>query len=114
MEKDTYLMLMHISQLAGVFIPGAGFIIPVVLWALHRDQSVEVDRHGKVILNWMISALIYSMICVVLMFVLIGFLGLFVLLLVNIIFVIVGTVNASEGKLWRYPLSIQFFRIDNP
>lgn len=113
LEKNTYLMLMHLSQLAGFCVPGAGFILPVIMWAVNRDESVEVDRHGKVILNWMISALIYSMIMFILVFIIIGIFGFFVLFLLQIVFAVVGAINANDGKLWKYPLSIPFFKVDS-
>ncbi|WP_193432810.1 DUF4870 domain-containing protein [Microbulbifer mangrovi] len=113
LEKNTYLMLMHLSQLAGFCVPGAGFVLPIVMWAVNKDHSEEIDKHGKVILNWMISALIYSVILFILVFVIVGIFGFFILLLLDIIFVLIGAVNASEGKLWKYPLSIQFFRVEN-
>ncbi|WP_237057396.1 DUF4870 domain-containing protein [Microbulbifer sediminum] len=113
MDKNTFLMLMHLSQLTGFFLPVAGFILPIVMWATNKDQSDEIDRHGRVILNWMISLIIYALICSILVFVVIGILGFFVLLLVEVIFVVIAAVRASEGHLWRYPLSINFFPVDN-
>ena len=113
LEKNTYLMLMHLSQLAGFFIPGAGFILPIVMWATNKDQCAEIDMHGKVILNWMISAIIYSVVLFILVFIIIGIFGFFVLLILDIVFVVVGAVHANEGKLWKYPLSIQFFKVEN-
>ncbi|AQQ68253.1 hypothetical protein Mag101_11835 [Microbulbifer agarilyticus] len=112
LEKNTYLMLMHLSQLVGFCVPGAGLILPIIMWAVNKDNSPEIDRHGKVILNWMISALIYSVILIFLMIIVIGVFGFLILLLLDIIFVVVGAINASEGKLWKYPLSIQFFKVE--
>ncbi|MFI2812160.1 MULTISPECIES: DUF4870 domain-containing protein [Microbulbifer] len=111
MDKNTFLMLMHLSQLTGFFLPVAGFALPIIMWATNKDQSVEIDRHGKVILNWMISLIIYALICSILVFVVIGILGFFVLLLVEVIFVVIAAVKASEGELWQYPLSIKFFQV---
>lgn len=112
MEEKTFLMLMHLSQLAGVVVPGAGFALPIVMWATNKDQSQEVDRHGKVILNWMLSALIYSFICFVLIFIVIGIFAFFALMITNLIFAIMGAVKANEGILWRYPLCITFFSVE--
>jgi len=111
MQTNTFLMLMHLSQLSSFIVPGAGFVLPIVMWATNKDESVEVDRHGRVILNWMLSALIYSVICVALMLVIIGVFLLWALVLLNLIFVIIAAVNANDGKLWPYPLSIRFFSI---
>ncbi|WP_346837969.1 DUF4870 domain-containing protein [Microbulbifer sp. SAOS-129_SWC] len=114
LRTDTFLMLMHLSQLSSYIMPGAGFLLPVIMWATNKDQSAEVDRHGKMIMNWMLSLLIYSVICFALIFVIVGAFLLWGLLLLNLIFVIIAAVNANDGKLWRYPLSISFFKVEEP
>ena len=111
-EQNTFLMLMHLSQFLGLVAPGAGFIAPIIMWATTRDDSAECDQHGKAIMNWMFSFLIYTVVSVVLIFVFIGFITIFALVLVNLIFVILAAVKANDGELWSYPLSIQFFKLD--
>lgn len=51
MEENAFLMLMHLSQLAGLIVPLAGFIVPVLMWVTNKDQNANVDKHGKNILN---------------------------------------------------------------
>src|SRR5690554_5154232 len=51
MMENSYLMLMHLSQFAGVLIPLAGFIVPVLMWIVNKDENARVDRHGKNIVN---------------------------------------------------------------
>ncbi|MFC3093190.1 DUF4870 domain-containing protein [Alteromonas sediminis] len=110
MEQGTFLTLMHLSQLAGYLIPYAGLALPVIMWATNKDDSELIDRHGKVILNWMITMIIASVVCYILMFVLIGFLGFAILAVVNLVFVIVGAVKASQGELWTYPFSLKIIK----
>ena len=110
MEHKVFLTLMHVSQLAGYVIPLAGLVLPVLMWAMNKDSSEEIDRHGKVILNWMITVLIASAVCFVLTFILIGALGFMILGVVNLIFVIIGAAKANQGELWVYPFSIQAFK----
>jgi len=114
LEKNTFLMMMHLSQAVGIFMPGLGFILPVVMWVSNKDRCGEIDRHGKVIVNWMISFFIYTLVCAILVFVIIGIFGLLVLVLLDVIFIVIGAVKASEGKLWPYPMSIRFFQVRNP
>ncbi len=111
MELNTYCLLMHLSQLANYLVPTLGIILPLVMWQANRDLDPIIDQHGKVVTNWLISALIYSAVCLVLSAVLIGILGLWLLGILNIVFVIVGVVKASEGTVWSYPLSIRFLKI---
>lgn len=112
MEKRSFLMLMHLSQLSSIVIPGAGLVLPIVMWATNKDQSEDIDKHGKVILNQMISALIYAVICVILIFVVVGVFALFALGITGLVFAIIGAIKANEDKLWEYPISIKFFKVD--
>lgn len=109
MEENAFCMLMHLSQFAGYLIPFAGLVLPIVMWATNKDENETVDKHGKVILNWMISSLLYAVICGILVLLVIGFIGLIALGVCSIIFIIVGAVKASSGELYEYPLSIKFF-----
>lgn len=103
-----WAMILHFSQFAGVVIPLAGFIAPIIIWQIKKDEMPELDAHGKMIANWMISALIYTAISGVLAFVLIGFLLLFILSILAIVFPVIGGIKAGEGELWPYPLSFKF------
>ncbi len=110
MEMNTFLLLLHLSQLAGFIIPYAGLVLPLVMWLTNKDDFPEVDRHGKMIVNWMISLTIYLIGASVLMLLLIGIPLLIILGLLALIFPIIGGVNANNGILWRYPLSIEFLK----
>lgn len=110
MPLNTYCMLIHLSQLASIVIPGLGFILPIVMWASNKDKHEAIDIHGKVTINWLISLFIYSVICGILVFIIIGIFGLALLALLNIIFAIVAAVKANDGQVWVYPLSITFLK----
>ena len=110
MKTDTYCMLIHLSQLLSLVsagVPFVGLIVPIVLWALVKDRSPLVDLHGKIVLNWSISLLIYIFVAVI---TIIGLLIVPILLVLGIVFPIIGAVKANEGVVWKYPLSIAFFR----
>lgn len=108
-EARQWATFLHLSLLAGFLLPGAGFILPIVLWQLKKDELPGIDAHGKVVVNWLISALIYGAVFGLLCFVLIGFPLLGILGVVSIIFPIIGAMRANEGVLWPYPLSIRIF-----
>lgn len=111
LEERTWCMLMHLSQLL-IFAGGIGVAAPIVMWAISKDDSRAANRHGLVILNWYISALIYGLVCVVLFFVVIGIPMAIALSALTVIFPIIGAMKCNEGTLWKYPLSIQFFDPD--
>lgn len=110
LDIPTFCLLMHLSQFAGFVVPFAGIVLPIVMWATNKDEFPEIDSHGKNIVNWVLSLLIYTVIAAILMFVVIGFFLFFGLMLMNIIFAIIGAVKASQNVAWQYPLSIKFFK----
>ena len=104
-------MLCHATALAGFFVPWAGHILgPLIVWLAKRGDSPEIDEHGKESLNFQISMLIYNVIAGVLCLILIGFVILFILHILNLVLVIVASIQASEGKLYRYPLTIRLIK----
>jgi uncharacterized Tic20 family protein len=110
LEENSYIALMHISQLAGYILPGLGFIAPVVLWMMNKDNNAKVDSAGKDILNFMLSLLIYGAASVVLALILIGFPLLIALGVMQVVFAIMAAIKANNGETLRYPLSINFLR----
>ena len=104
----TWCVLAHATALVGFLVPVAGHIVgPLIVWLAKRQDSPEIDAHGKESMNFQISMLIWNIIAGILCLVLIGIPILILLHILNIIFVIVASIQASEGKLYRYPLAIR-------
>src|SRR5436190_20137892 len=104
----TWNILCHASALLGVLLHFPGHLLgPLIVWLAKREDSPEIDAHGKESLNFQISMLIWNAIAAILIIVLIGIPILILLHILNIIFVIVASIQASEGKLYRYPLAIR-------
>ena len=111
LDPRLWCTLMHASQL--LTWTGVGIVAPLVMWIVGKDESKEANRHGLVILNWMLSSLVYLVVSFFLSFLGIGILMLIVLGALHVIVPIIGTLQASSGKLWKYPLSINFFDPDS-
>lgn len=107
-ELRQWATILHLSLLAGLIVPVGGLIAPIIIYILKKDDVPGLQAHGHVVFNWMISALIYGVISVILMLVLIGFVMIWLLALLALIFPIIGAIKANDGELWPYPLSIQF------
>lgn len=104
-------LFLHLSQLANIILFPVGIILPVVLWQTQKEKIPQLDAHGKMVVNWMISSTIYAFICIPLIFLfLLGVLLLLVLAVLGIVFPIVGAVKANNGELWEYPLTIRFLK----
>ncbi len=104
----SWCVACHLSALAGFLIPALGHIGgPLIVWLVKRGDSAEIDQHGKEALNFQISMLIYNVVAGILCFILIGFFLLAILHLLNVVFVIIAGMRASEGQMYRYPLTLR-------
>jgi uncharacterized Tic20 family protein len=106
----TWAMLLHLSVLLGYMFPIAGLLAPILIWQLKKGEMPELDAHGKMVINFMISMLIYSLVSFVLLFVFIGVLCYIALFIVGIAFPIIGGIKANNGELWKYPLVISIVK----
>ena len=109
-ETRTWAMFLHFSLLAGYVAPIAGLIAPIIIWQVQKDKLPGIEEHGKVVVNWISSLILYAILSTLLSFIFIGIPMLIVLIVATIIFPIIGGIKANDGQLWKYPLSIQFFR----
>ncbi len=107
----TWSVLCHAAALAGLFLHFVGhFFGPLIVWLVKRADSPEIDAHGKESVNFQLSMLIYNIVAGILCLVLIGFVLLIILWILNTVFVIIASIQAGEGKLYRYPLTIRFIK----
>lgn len=111
-NQKGYVTALHLSVLLGSFVPWLGYIAPFAMWLLKKDTVPRIDRHGRVVMNWVLSSLIISVIGWILVPLLgFGFLILGTLWLANIVFSIIGALRAYDGVLWPYPFSYNFLTI---
>jgi uncharacterized protein len=116
MEQETrqWAMFLHLSLLLGLVVPVLGWVVPILIWQLRKPELPDLDIHGKLALNWMISSLIYAVGSMVVSMTGIGLvIGIPVaiaLVIVNVIFPILAGIKANEGQAWKYPLSIEFLK----
>ncbi|MCL6479208.1 MAG: DUF4870 domain-containing protein [Peptococcaceae bacterium] len=109
-QQRTWAMFCHLGGFAGYFIPFGNIIVPLVLWLMKKDQYPFVEYHGKEALNFNISMTIYVIVSLILAIILIGFVLLFVLAILEIVFIIMATIEANKGGYYRYPLTIRFIK----
>jgi uncharacterized Tic20 family protein len=112
-------------------LPGWGWIIAILMWVMNKDNSPEIDRYGKNVVNWIISFVIFcaaagivnfgiAIIGVVLTimtsapFIFLGHISMgmtaILVMIVGLVFPIIAAVKANNGILWKYPFSYQFFK----
>ncbi|MFN4006093.1 MAG: DUF4870 domain-containing protein [Chitinophagaceae bacterium] len=81
----------------------AGFIALLIIYLLVKYKSAFVREHAKESLNFQISIFIYAIMYAAFIFT--YFIG-----ILSFVTVIVGTIKASEGKPYRYPLCIRIIQ----
>jgi uncharacterized Tic20 family protein len=103
-DEKTLAILSHVLTL--IF----GFVAPLVIYLIKKDESKFVAAHAKESLNFQITVLFAIIICVFLIVILIGILLIWLLGIVVLVLVIIATIKASEGKLYRYPFCIRLIK----
>ena len=104
-------MLCHLLAFAGYVVPPVGHIIgPLVIWLLKKDEHPFIDDQGKESLNFQISMTIYVFVSGILVFVFIGILLVFGLLIANVVLIIIASIKAAGGEYYRYPMTIRFLK----
>ncbi|MES2240039.1 MAG: DUF4870 domain-containing protein [Bacteroidota bacterium] len=63
-NDKTIAALTHLSTLTQYFIPFGNFIFPIIIWSSKKEKSEFIDYHGKQVLNFQLSLLVYSIVFV--------------------------------------------------
>lgn len=110
LTPNQWALLLHLSQFLGYAIPVAGFVVPILIWQFKKETVPDLDQHGKIVVNWLLSSLVYMVVSGLLTCVWIGFVGIIIVAVLAIVFPIIGALKANEGTIWPYPLTIKFFK----
>jgi len=63
--NNQLLVITHLSQLLDLVALVSGFLVPFMIWFTNKDTVIQMDEHGKAIINFRISMLIYAVLCIV-------------------------------------------------
>lgn len=105
--NNQLLVITHLSQLLDLVTLVGGFLAPLILWQVNKDRVANMDEQGRAIINFRLSMIIYSLICIplVLLFGL-GLLGFAAIAIFYFIFPIINALKVSNGEQPSYPLSL--------
>ena len=109
-EQRQWAMFAHLSALIGLIVPFGNVLGPLVIWLVQKDKMAFVDDQGKEALNFQITVFGAAVISFFLMFILIGFLLIFVVGLGALVLTIIAAIKANEGVAYRYPLTIRLIK----
>lgn len=118
-DQQTWRVLSHASafiQLVGI----PSVVGPLIVWLMRRDDPV-VEPHAREALNFQLSLLIYFIAGAAVAFIaaltIVGLvltvfivLALIALFLLELVFALLGTIAASKGEMYRYPLNLDLIK----
>lgn len=85
-----------------------GFVGALVIYLLYRDRGAYVRSQSANALNIQIAVAIGSILSYILMFVLIGFITIFVVVVAGLVLNLIGLTKASSGEWWTPPVVPRF------
>lgn len=109
-EERPWVLGSHIGTLLGYAIAFGSFLVPLFIWLSKKEDSEVIAMHAKASLNFQLSMLLYTFIAGLGILFLIGIPFLIIIPIVNLICVILATIEADKGRLYKYPLSINFVK----
>ena len=112
-EVRNWAMASHLSAFLGSFVALA-VLGPLIVWLIRREVDGFSEQHAREALNFNLTILLLVVAGVVFSILTVG-IGLIVVVPIGlavgiawIIFTIIAAVRASEGREYRYPLTIRF------
>jgi len=100
-DEKTLGILAHALTFASTFVA------PLIIYLLKKDDSKFVADHAKESLNFQITVFLA---CIALVITVIGIFLLWAVGVAAAVLVIIAAIKASEGKTYRYPLTIRFIK----
>jgi uncharacterized Tic20 family protein len=103
-EERTMAMLCHLLALF------TGFIGPLVIWLIKKDELPLVDDQGKEALNFQITVLLAMAVSGVLMCIVVGVFLAIAVGIVDVVYIIIACVKVNEGQRYRYPFCLRLIK----
>jgi hypothetical protein len=102
-DENTMGMLAH---LLSIF---SGFVGPLIIFLIRREQRGDGYENARHALNFRISLVIYYIAATIIIFGLFGILY-FAIWVFSLVVAIIGTIRANQGDIYKYPLEIPFIK----
>ena len=116
-DEKNWGVIAHLSALV-IFVGIPSFLGPLVVWIMKKEESPYVASHAREALNFHLSMFLYAFLVPVALIVIgvttlgLGWLVAIPVLVVVVIYlswqVVKGAIQASGGRLFRYPMTIRF------
>ena len=107
-RNNQLIVITHLSQLLDLVTLVGGLLVPLFIWITNKDKVFTMDEHGRSIINFRLSMIIYMLICIpLLLFLGLGLLGFAVIGVFYFIFPIINAIKASNNEAPNYPFSLK-------
>jgi len=108
-EDRQLLVITHLTQLLSYVIGFGGLITPLIIWLTSKDRVDGMDEHGKAIINFQLSLILYFIISIPAILLLgLGILGIIGVVVLGFVLPIVNAVRANNGEPPSYFMTVRF------
>jgi uncharacterized Tic20 family protein len=101
-SDKIWTMLCHLS-----FFVGLPFLLPFIVYFAMKNDSAYVAANAREALNFHLSVLIYSLLCIPLVFIFIGSVLLVIIGICSLVLAVLAAIDASKGRCYRYPFTLR-------
>ena len=110
--QRKWMLLLHSVPFFGLIIPFGNILFPIFIWIHKANDNKTYDIHGRAVINFHCSIMLYFIISLLLFFPFPGmnFFGTAAVVLFGIITTIVNIFSALSDGTYNYPLSIPFLK----
>ena len=115
-DDRTWGMFCHLGALVVSFFSGLGFIVPLIIWLMKKDESDFIDDQGKESLNFQITLALFYLAMGLLCAITCGF-GVIIALplivvawIVAVVMGIIASIKSNEGERYRYPFCLRLIK----
>ncbi|MBS0375987.1 MAG: DUF4870 domain-containing protein [Proteobacteria bacterium] len=109
-EERQWAMFCHLSAMLMYCTAIGGFVAPLVIWLLKRDEMPFVADQGRETLNFQITTMLAIMACLALWLLILPLLVAGLVVAYHFVMTIIATVRSSEGVYYRYPICWRVIR----
>ena len=110
-SNNSLLVLTHLSQFLTYVTGFGGLIVPLVIWLTSKDRIIGMDEHGKSIINFQLSILLFAVLSIpaILLFGL-GILSLIFIGIIAFVLPVINAIKASNGESPSNFMTIRFIQ----
>lgn len=108
-DERTWALASHVGSFLAAYV-FLGLLCPLIVLLTKGRESEFVRAHAVESLNFQITAALAAAISALLILVIVGLVLLAAVGVTYVVLVIMATVAAGRGEMYRYPVTIRFVR----